>query len=291
MILLTGHTGFIGKHLLRKLQSHYECSVIGVSRSSLPTDNNLGCDLSDYKLVSSMMKFLEPDIVVHFAANPNTKQDDKNPSKILDDNIKATMNLLSCCKPSTKFIYASSVTVYGDQLDNTEESPVNPVSIYATTKLASENLVNYFTKHYEILGVNLRLCATIGTGSTHGMLHDFAKKIKEPGDFFHVFGNQPGSIKPFLHIEDLCNSVVHCIDDNLYGTYNVCPSDNLSVESVAELFLKKFNSDKKIKWNGNSWSGDNPKIFCRNNKIIESGFDFNYPTSLLAVRAFLNAIC
>lgn len=289
MILVTGHNGFIGNHVYFALKKYFGTPVTGVSRKAVLEDD-LDIDLTDYKLVKSLFTFLEPTTVVHFAANPNTKLDQEDPSKIIDDNIKSTMNLLSNCKHNTKFIFASSVTVYGDQQGCTEYFPTDPKSIYATTKLACENLVNYFTKNEGILGYNLRLCATIGTGSTHGMLHDFKKKVLSDSDIFPVFGNDPGSIKPFIHVNDVCKAVIHFIEGSEPGTYNVCPSDNLSAKNIAEMFIEKFASNKKIRWIGETWAGDNPEILCSNRKLRDSGFKMDYPSSIKAVEEFLNEI-
>lgn len=290
MILVTGHSGFIGSHVYFKLKRYFNTPVTGVSRKNLLEDD-IEIDLTDNKSVKSLLSFLEPKVIVHFAANPNTKLNQEDPSKIIDDNIKSTMNLLSNCRNNTKFIFASSVTVYGDQQGCDENFPTDPKSIYATTKLACENLINYFTSNEGVLGYNLRLCATIGTGSTHGMLHDFKKKVLSDSDIFTVFGDDPGSIKPFIHVNDVCRSVIHFIENNVdSGTYNVCPDDNLSAKTIAEMFIEKYGVNKSIRWTGSTWAGDNPKIQCSNKKLMDTGFELNHPTSTKAVEEFLREI-
>lgn len=284
MILVTGASGFIGSNFCDKLDS-LNIKYTGVCRNK--NERFFDLDLSDYYITEKLIDFVMPTTVVHFASNPNTKIDDDNPSKIIDDNIKSTMNILSCLKHGTRFVLASSVTVYGNNLNNTEESKCDPKSIYASTKLASENIVNFYSENNGIKGVILRLCATIGKNSTHGMIHDFSKKIKDDSDYFKVFGNKPGAFKPFLHVDDLCSAILHLIDEDLTGVYNICPSDNISVLEVAEMFLRKYKSNKKIKWSGDMWTGDNPKILCLNSKIINSGFNFNFKTSKQAIEEYL----
>jgi UDP-glucose 4-epimerase len=301
-ILLTGGTGFVGKHLANffvKKPEVTELIVVCRDKNHDKIDNvrYIYGDLADPNFVSSLFNNMQehakvrPDVILHFAANPSPRLDLENPDKILDDNIKATQNLLHYCHnpEQTYFVLASSVVVYGDGTNLKETDTLHPNNVYAVTKIASESLLLAYYHHRGINGASLRLPATVGDGLTHGMLCDFIRKAQLDGDEFEVFGNSPGVVKPYLHIDDLVKAVNLCVDNKISGTYNICPDDHVSVQDVAELVISRFSPDKRIKWLGDQWTGDTHKTHCSNKYFKHiSQWKMEHSTSLGAIGAFID---
>jgi UDP-glucose 4-epimerase len=278
-ILITGSNGFIGSNLIKYIEKNKDIELLTPSRKELP--------LEDHNSVRLYVKENNPDTIVHLAANPNNKPDDKNPSGIINDNILATFNLCHYAPQGCRFIFTSSISVYGSTPHpKTEQEPTLPNSMYGVTKLSCEKIVELYTKQDHIKGVSLRLCATVGKNLTHGIVYDFLNKIKQDGNEFEVFGNSPGSIKPFLHIDDAIGAINFVIDNN-YITYpiNIAPDGLLSVKQIAEMVLSKRHSLKNIKWLGNKsiWKGDEQILQVSNNLIKSLGFKFYYTDSFTAL--------
>ena len=135
-ILLTGSKGFIGS---------------GLKGDGI--DIREGYDILDY------LPARKYDVVIHTAAKTSVTESMSFPEKYVKANILGTLNLLKA-HPEAHFIYLSTASVYGEGLDHTVNSPLKPASIYASTKLAGEFIVQNLAKSWVIL----RLTNVIGPG-------------------------------------------------------------------------------------------------------------------------------
>lgn len=279
-ILLTGAKGFIGSNVYNYLNKIDKYDVYGIGREH--------CDLTKIEEVKAYMNVIRPDVIIHLAANPLTKLNENDPNQIIHDNVIATQNLCHFAKPGCKFIFASSVIVYGNLQNASELDVTMPTSVYGATKIASEAIISAYSELRGIVPIFLRMCATVGPGLSHGILKDFITKAQAEGEDFEVFGNQPGSIKPFCHVEDICNIIESAMNDEPFPRIlNVVPDDVLSVEDIAKIVLKELNSNKQIKWMGSTstWKGDNPKITC-NNALL----NWTHPLKYSSKDAIIQAI-
>jgi nucleoside-diphosphate-sugar epimerase len=138
-----------------------------------------------------------------------------------------------------KFVFMSTCSIYGaqDGLLN-EESPKNPLSLYAETKLASEN---------EILAQNpnalvLRLGTLFGISDSHARLRAdlvlnllvmravYAKEVT-------VFGGE--QFRPLLHVRDVGLAIIAGIDADASGAFNL-HCDNVTIVELAKKIVGKF---------------------------------------------------
>ena len=286
-ILMTGSTGFIGKNLIEALKDKHELHC--VSRNSpFP----YSCNLSNSELVKNLLYNIQPKVIIHLAGNPLPKLDENSPTSIIDDNIKTTLNLLHYAPSRCKFIFASSIVIYGSTTYRCgEKASFHPTNIYGVTKIASECLTQVYQDNLDCI-TNLRLCATIGPNMNHGLCFDLLKKINNESPYLELLGDKPGSSKPYIHIKDVIQAIELAIDKDIHGPYNVVPDDELTVEEVANLFLEYFKSKKEIKWLGReaNWKGDNSVLKSSNIKLKWRGWKPQYATSREAILGLLNEI-
>lgn len=282
-LLITGSCGFIGRHLLKRLRNSYDGNILAPSREDL--------DLVDSEAVRHYLDFTCPDIIIHLASNPNNKPDADYPNAIINDNIISTHNLCYYSPVKCRFIFASSVSVYGKtEYPLNEFSPCSPNTMYGVSKLASEKIIDLYTAQKRINGVSLRLCATVGPDMTHGMLHDFFRKIQLSSPAFEVFGSDPGSIKPYIYVDDVISTIFFVLQhDYINFPINVSPDGLLSVKEIATMTLNRFKSEKSLTWMGASsvWAGDEPIIQVSNQRMKEIGINLRCQTSYEAIAATL----
>jgi nucleoside-diphosphate-sugar epimerase len=170
MILVTGSNGLVGRSAVNALKATEE-EILGVDIHGYNTNskpNFIYTDISIKEKVLELRKEIKPDSkIVHTAGIISDVECLKNPDRAIDVNVKGTLNLLELARLSdvNRFIYISSGGVYGAQNPNivvTEESPTNPMSIYAMTKLSSEILVREYCKMHSITGLILRITSPYG---------------------------------------------------------------------------------------------------------------------------------
>jgi UDP-glucose 4-epimerase len=307
-ILVTGSTGFIGRSLIQKLYLDKRVTnLVGVARknSTYPfrqLSNNeflheeFYCDITNEKSVKTLFECFQPDVIFHLAANPVVKENKENPCQISIDNYLGTHHLLAHCPKGIKFVFASTILVSvcdGDSNDY-DTNKYFPSSVYGVTKAASELLVNNYYKLGKIQASILRLCANVGKNSTHGILHDFVRRIKNDDEKFDIIGDKPGSTKPYCYVEDTAKALI------LYGLNrsrdydiaNICPSNSISNERIAEILMNVIGIHKEINWLGEkaNWKGDDREIYANNYKAMFRGWEPRFPTSELAVEQAIKDI-
>jgi UDP-glucose 4-epimerase len=140
-----------------------------------------------------MEKFPDVDYVFHLAAQAGVRASWGESFEIYTrNNIETTQKLLEFYKDRnlTKFIYASSSSVYGDaELPMKEHSLLKPVSPYGVTKLAGENLCYLYWKNYNVPTVSLRYFTVYGPRQRPDMAtHKFVRAILK-GDEITIFGD------------------------------------------------------------------------------------------------------
>lgn len=275
-ILITGAHGFLGKHVQKQMSAY---------GALCPTRQEL--DLCSSKQVSAWMQKHKPECIIHLAANPNNKPDDDSIIQIINDNILTTQLLCHYAPKGCRFIFASSVVVYGDTPYPADESMVcKPKSIYGATKLSSEAIIQAYTNQQHIRGVSLRLCAMVGIGLTHGMFFDFVRKLRSDSECLDVFGNSPGAAKPFLHVEDAVRIIDFMFNYPYYTTpINVTPEGIVDAKHAALISMEALGIRKNLNWLGakSIWKGDDNLLQIDSQKLKKIGFSLQYPLSSQAV--------
>lgn len=154
-ILLVGSSGIIGSHLYDYLNDDY--NVIPISRKNIKNQKKfLKIELTDDKDIKRQLKMIPDSFILIFlvglAHSKGTKKDMKSFELT---NCQTLINLLTILKENskspTKIIFSSTISVYGEQLDNTiyhENCELKPKSPYAITKMRAEKflLTNFSEK-------------------------------------------------------------------------------------------------------------------------------------------------
>jgi len=135
-ILLTGGSGLLGSQL-----QELSPDMLAPSRAEL--------DITDRYAVSAYVASHDPDIVIHAAAVTNNRHIEDNPTEALEVNIKGTANIaLACLKCRTRLVYLSTDYIYkGDKGNYSEKDEIEPVNLYAWTKLGGEASVMAVPNH------------------------------------------------------------------------------------------------------------------------------------------------
>jgi D-erythronate 2-dehydrogenase len=176
-ILVTGAAGYIGSALVRALASH---KVVGTDQSAPASVlGNLAYSQFARSLITP-----EIDAVFHLASlvSGGAEQNFELGTKV---NLDATRDLLEACRLAghcPKFIFASSIAVYSEVDEVTDETPAAPRLSYGAQKLIGEILIDDYTRRGYIDGRALRLpTVMVRPGSANTAVSGWASAIiREP---------------------------------------------------------------------------------------------------------------
>jgi len=233
-ILVTGAAGFIGSHASERLLADGHNIVgldnfdpfygRGLKEANLqvlrcqPRFLFVEMDIRDGTGVNRLMAQQGPfDAILHLAAKAGVRPSLRDPRGYEQVNIAGTMNLLEAIvqsKPSTRFVFASSSSVYGNnsQVPFSENDPVDrPISPYAATKRAGELLTYTYHHRYGMPAFCLRLFTVYGPRQRPDLaICKFACSILQ-GDAIQVYGDGTSS-RDYTYIDDIVEGIVRAVE-------------------------------------------------------------------------------
>ena len=278
--LVTGAAGFIGSAIVRKLiREGNTCTTIDNLSTGDVCQIPKGCkfihgSVADKLLIDSL-KNEKFDVIIHIAGQSSGEISFDDPVYDLQTNTQSTLLLLKLAQEINckKFIYASSMSVYGEQNPPVcnEDTLTIPKSFYAVGKLASENYMRIFAEQ-GITCTALRFFNVYGVGQNlknlrQGMASIFlAMAIKNK--HIHVKGNKD-RFRDFVYIDDVVEAVMKAMNRTEgYQVYNVCTGVPTTVESVVDIIRQNLSYNVTVEYSGGT-PGDQFGIYGNNEKIMK----------------------
>ena len=291
--LVTGAAGFIGFHLSKNLCKDKESIILGIDSfhsyyslklkklrvTLLKSNSNFSfskIDLTNQKKLENIISEFKPDVIYHLAGQPGVIYSFKNPKSYLDNNILATKNIITCIKKInfTKFIFASSSSVYGDQRNFPvgENFKLKPKNLYARTKQICERIIfnNLDKKKFLIF----RFFTVYGPlGRPDMFLASTLKKLSNNSPI--TIYNNGNHYRDFTYVADVVNILIKSIFNDIplrYRIFNICASQpvklldllriiNLKIKNKSKIVFKKKRKGEMIKTYGS-------------NKLLKKTFKF-----------------
>ena len=308
IILITGGAGFIGSHLADFLISKKH-EVAAVDNFLLGRKDNIAhlMDNINFKFIkedllniNKLKKIFQEndfDVVFHLAANSDIQNSAKNPQIDLNNTFMTTWNTLECCRlfNVNKFVFASSSAIYGNIHEELTEDfgPLFPISYYGAGKLASEAFVSAYAYMNDIQAWIIRFPNVVGERATHGVIHDFIKKLRNNPNELEILGNGKQK-KPYLYVKDLVEAMffIYQKTKDRLNCYNVGVEDQTTVSEIAKIVCEEMGlKNVKLKYTGGSigWKGDVPQFKYNLDKIHQLGWKAKY-SSTEAVRIAIRRI-
>lgn len=235
-ILLTGGTGFIGAHLLRKLIPHHNVFAIARATSMHPEAECvwLKADLSAPGTWSLDLFPPSIDIVIYLAQSKNYRNFPEKADDMFSVNVHSVQRLLELARLRSvkKFVYASTANIYKQSHDPIpEDSPVVPETFYARSKYMAEMLVQSYADFFEC--VVLRFFTVYGPNQDGMLIPTLVDKVRR-GEPIQVCGKKGFKLSP-IHVEDAVSVLSHVIDlDSRSGfkVFNVGGDQNLNIFDI-----------------------------------------------------------
>jgi nucleoside-diphosphate-sugar epimerase len=254
-ILVTGGAGYVGSVLTTNLlQAGHQVRVLdalmfgGESLLSVYNHPDFEFFRGDVRAAEQVASALEGmDTVVHLAAIVGEQACNKYPELARTTNLKATLSLVDQAKRMgiRRFVFTSTCSNYG--LSDTsiladEEAPLNPVSLYAETKVEAENYVMKAAGDAFCTCV-LRLATVYGLSPRMRFDLLVNELVRDAVSKKWVVLYGPESWRPFVHVKDVARAfetVLEAPANSISGTtFNVgSDSENYKKQKLAELIRK-----------------------------------------------------
>jgi nucleoside-diphosphate-sugar epimerase len=249
-ILVTGATGFVGRHVIRPLtQRGYE--VVAVGRSSLPIENVswLTADLLNQFDCYEMLKSVKPTHLLHLGWY--TRPEDYWNSLENIRWVSSSMTLIDAALRNNigRIVAVGSCAEYDWSLSgifSEETTPSNPRSLYGLSKLSVNRLSQDACRRAGVSFGWARLFYLFGYGEQPSRLMPMAiRQLSEGKELKVSSGNQ---VRDFLYVEDAAEALAALVDSRVSGVVNIGSGESLRVRDLLSILGEKLNASDLIKW-------------------------------------------
>lgn len=241
-ILITGSNGLLGQKIVKlcvEQELDFYATSIGENRNSdCPNDKYMGVDIAQRVSVFELMKTIKPTHVIHTAAITNVDYCELNPEECQLVNVAGTENLVDAANEvKACFQFLSTDFVFDGQKGNyREEDEVNPLSVYARSKVVGENLVrNKSAFGWSI--VRTIIVYGIGNNLSRSNLIVWAKNSLEKGTEMNIIDDQ---FRAPTYAEDLAKGCLNIIEKNELGIFHLCGPETMSIYEIVGRIAKYY---------------------------------------------------
>ena len=260
-ILLLGGTGFIGKHLLSKIENKNSIKMM-IHNSNLETSAQKfrGNILSTDSFIDQIN---DDQIIINLLGQTT------NESDFFTSNIIGGLNLLNSCiqKKIKGIILISTINVYGESLEcsSKETDKLNPKTTYGIVKMITESIYKQFSEKYGINVTILRLGNIYGPTKKTGFLNTIINSLVDK-KIIPICYHEGKQQRDFLFLDDAVDCIKNTIDydHNGFQIFNISSGNRISINSLVLKIEEITNS--KITLEYSSKIPDEQSIWADNSK-------------------------
>lgn len=251
---VTGGCGFIGATVVRQLLEQGADRVVVLDslkagrRERLPEDNRLvfvETSLGDVPVETLTRQFRGIDGVFHLAAEKHRPSLD-SPRELVLTNVLGTRDVIEAGRAAgiRKLVFSSSLYAYGRMsgAPMVETEPCHPHTLYGTTKLAGENLVEAAYRRGDFAAVSLRYFFVygprqyVGTGYKSVVVANFERLRRNEPPIIHGDGEQS---LDYSHVDDTARATILAMSREVNGkVLNVGSGRALSVNELTAAMME-----------------------------------------------------
>ncbi len=221
--LVTGATGFVGGHLVRRLKADgwTVSSVVRRSSDDVDAHHHDGTTESLGRIVAAV----RPDVVFHLASRFVAEHTSGDVESLVRDNMLFGTQLLEAMKGGN----ASALVNVGSAWQHYGDAEYAPTSLYAATKQAFCDLAEYYVAAHGLRMVTVEFTDTYGPGDTRRKLIPVMLGAERSGAELEMVGDE--MMLDFVHVSDAVEALVIAAE-RVLGATATC-SERFAVRSGA----------------------------------------------------------
>ncbi len=271
-VLITGHTGFKGTWMCRALVNA-GADVTGYSLEAPTNPNLFGMaevedkmnsvigDIRDMDKLAKVFAEIQPEIVIHLAAQPIVRDSYKDPVYTYETNVMGTVNICECVRQNEcvkSFLNVTTDKVYENkewEWGYRENEPLDGYDPYSNSKSCSELVThsykNSFFNDGRVAVSTARAGNVIGGGdfANDRIIPDCVRAAEAKKD---IIIRNPFSTRPYQHVLEPVIAYLMIVKEqyenpDLQGYYNVGPdeTDCVTTGDLVDMFVEKFGEGMK----------------------------------------------
>ncbi|EAQ80407.1 NAD-dependent epimerase/dehydratase family protein [Blastopirellula marina] len=237
-IAITGATGFVGRHLVRRLvergesvrlimRSESDAAVIGEALFHCEVFRHDG----NTESLSNYFQQSRPEVVIHLASLVAAEHQPSDVRQLIESNVTLATQLVEamCAAGTGKLINT------GTSWQHYQNESYNPVNLYAATKQAFESIVRYYVEAHELQVIHLKLYDTYGPDDPRQKLIPLLNHCRQSRELLRL---SPGEQWiDILHVDDVVDAYVAAI---ARFDVSALPEETFAVSSGAPVSLRNL---------------------------------------------------
>lgn len=238
-LCVIGGSGFVGTHLIRKLNANYEVTIFDKVVIPEFESQSKKIDIRDLEALTSELK--DFDSIIHLAAE---HKDNVTPKTLYHDvNVVGTRNVLKAMDVNGihNIVFTSSVAVYGLNKENPSETHnVDPFNEYGKTKyLAELEIEKWFNQDPIQRSAKIIRPTVIFGEANRGNVYNLLKQIVS-GRFLMIGDGK--NVKSMAYVKNVTGFIEYLLTEkNGYEIYNYADKPDLTISDLISVIEKSLN--------------------------------------------------
>lgn len=275
-VLITGASGFIGRHVITQLNK-LGIETIAIGRSPvLSADRFIKADILKEENLPSILSNINATHLIHLAWT--ARKDYTGYQNYVDsfsnlDWIVGTLKLVKAFRENGggKIIGLGSGLEYESGHEKCIENltPISPNTPYGVAKSTIRQLVHMFYGDENFAWA--RVFMTFGQGEDEDRLIPSLNRVFGKGE--PPFPTNGEAYKDYLNVESVANALIFLLLTKAQGEYNICSGQSIQIKKVINLIAKFHKKDPSPMFNMIAKNPNEPQYYCGDNsKLMALGW-------------------
>jgi UDP-glucose 4-epimerase len=279
-VLVTGGSGFIGRHVVSRLAAAgATVRVVDLQPHRDPTVDLVQGDIAEPEVVEAAFEG-GIDAVVHLAAVTSVLKSVEQPELTYRTNVQGTHRILEGARAAGAgaLVFASTNAVTGpmEEPKISERSRLRPMTPYGATKAAGEMLMSAYTAVYGVRCTYLRLTNVYGLGmqAKDSIVARLMRGIRL-GTQFEIYGDGR-QVRDYVHVDDVVAAAQLALtDERWHGPVVLGSGTSLSVLQVVDEVRRVTGVELDVR-HGPAKVGEMPAVIVDTAHAHELGWSPRY---------------
>lgn len=255
-VIITGATGFVGSHLCKKLfELGYNVHIISRHSSSYENLKALKNKINIFKYdnnIDGLIEYfrnIEADVVFHLASLFISEHRSEDIDTLIDSNLKFGTHILEAMLKSNTKKFVNT----GTSWQHYENKEYNPVNLYAATKKAFEDVIDFYVEAHNFKVITLKLFDTYGENDSRGKLINLLGKFSRERKKLKM---SPGEQKiDLVYIDDVVNAFISAYqlfkeESIKHNKYAVSSGREIELKKLIKMYKEITGNEVLVEWGG-----------------------------------------